>query len=869
MAHPGNGLNIVNSLSDLRHAQSQLASAVDSLAAALGSQEQPDSTLSSAVLQRDPSSSNQNNSGETGPELQNLSSLSQKSGFTSRIVLTTYPKQIGIDPIPLDWGNADPEKRGPVVVSRLPSTIRRRNESRSGGSYSVYYALAVASKELNTDHRPDFTNTEPAAKIGPFSQWGERKKIVAMDPWGHLTPWQYKDIMEKENIDLRPTIAITKAHMKASSDVLPELEDSVRAGRLYVRARLSNNASSDRVSVPDGKVCLNKQGELAVTKFAVEPVWYLPGVAERFGIDEATLRRSLFEHTGGSYPELITRGDIKVFLPPIGGLTVYCFGDPSKMSDESVRLSLRIHDECNGSDVFGSDICTCRPYLIFGIEQAVKEAQNGGSGVVIYFRKEGRALGEVTKVCEYKPILRTSPPLTRAVVYNARKRGADRASDYFTRTENIAGVKDMRFQALMPDILHWLGIKKIDRMLSMSNMKHDAIVGQGIPIHERVELPEELIPADSRVEIDAKITAGYFTAGKRLTSEQLESVQGRMWEEYANFNQDGACTPLMIQSLGARRYHHRATESHRRCHERGSRAWLLWARLGLNWCTQEIEIIIPLHLIVCIFDFSNCSLHLAAIMAVGKNKRLSKGKKGLKKKTVDPFSRKDWYSIKAPNPFNIRDVGKTLVNRTTGLKNANDALKGRIVEVSLADLQKDEDHSFRKIRLRIDEVQGKSCLTNFHGLDFTSDKLRSLVRKWQSLIEANITVKTTDDYLIRLFAIGFTKRRQNQIKKTTYAASSQIRAIRRKMTDIIQREASTCTLTQLTSKLIPEVIGREIEKATQGIYPLQNVHIRKVKLLKAPKFDLGALMALHGESGTDDQGQKVEREFKERVLEEV
>lgn len=29
-----------------------------------------------------------------------------------------------------------------------------------------------------------------------------------------------------------------------------------------------------------------------------------------------------------------------------------------------------------------------------------------------------------------------------------------------------------------------------------------------IPIHERVELPDELIPDDSRVEIDAKITAG-------------------------------------------------------------------------------------------------------------------------------------------------------------------------------------------------------------------------------------------------------------------------------------------------------------------------------------------------------------------------
>lgn len=315
-----------------------------------------------------------------------------------------------------------------------------------------------------------------------------------MDPFGHLSPWLFSQVIRDEDVHIRPTIAITKAHMK-----LPELEQSVRNGRL----------------VPDGKICLNETGELAVTKFAVEPVWYLPGVAERFGIDEGTLRRSLFENTGGSFPELVTRGDIKLFLPPIGGLTVYCFGDPAKMSNPNVKLTLRVHDECNGSDVFGSDICTCRPYLIFGVEEAVKEAQKGGSGVVIYFRKEGRALGEVTKY----------------LVYNARKRGTDRASEYFQRTENIAGVKDMRFQALMPDILHWLGITKIDRMLSMSNMKYDAIVEQGIPIHERVPIPDEMIPEDSRVEIDAKISSGYFTTGKTLTMAELNDVQGRPWDD--------------------------------------------------------------------------------------------------------------------------------------------------------------------------------------------------------------------------------------------------------------------------------------------------------------------------------------------------
>jgi small subunit ribosomal protein S3Ae len=255
-------------------------------------------------------------------------------------------------------------------------------------------------------------------------------------------------------------------------------------------------------------------------------------------------------------------------------------------------------------------------------------------------------------------------------------------------------------------------------------------------------------------------------------------------------------------------------------------------------------------------------------MAVGKNKRLSKGKKGLKKKVVDPFLRKDWYDVKAPSFFKERNVGKTLVNRTQGLKNANDSLKGRVFELSLGDLQKDEENAFRKIKLRVDEVQGKNCLTNFHGMDFTSDKLRSLVKKWQTLIEAHVDVKTTDGYLVRLFAIAFTKRRPNQLKKTTYAKSSQIRAIRKKMFEIMTKEAQSVDLKDFVVKLFPEVIGREIEKACQGIYPLQNVYIRKVKILKSPKFDVSKLLELHGGADTET-GSKVPRgDFKEPEIQE-
>merc|ERR1711959_696841 len=156
-------------------------------------------------------------------------------------------------------------------------------------------------------------------------------------------------------------------------------------------------------------------------------------------------------------------------------------------------------------------------------------------------------------------------------------------------------------------------------------------------------------------------------------------------------------------------------------------------------------------------------------MAVGKNKCLTKGKKGNRKKAVDPFTKKDWYDVKAPALFANSNIGKTLVTRTAGTKIASDGLKGRVFEVSLGDLNKSEDDAFRKIRLRVEDIQGKTCLTNFWGEKFT-----------------------------------------------------------------------------------PEYIGKDIQKACEGIYPLQNVFIRKVKILKAPKFDAAKLAEIHaGDTGAE------------------
>jgi len=247
-------------------------------------------------------------------------------------------------------------------------------------------------------------------------------------------------------------------------------------------------------------------------------------------------------------------------------------------------------------------------------------------------------------------------------------------------------------------------------------------------------------------------------------------------------------------------------------------------------------------------------------MAVGKNKRLTKGgKRGNKKKAGDPFLRKEWYDIKAPGMFQVRNCGKTLVTKTAGTKIASEELKGRVLELNLADLNQDEGLSHQKIKLSIEEVQGRNCLTNFHGLCLTRDKLCSLIKKWQTLIEAHVDVRTTDGYMVRMFAIGFTKRRADQVKNNCYAQSAQIRKIRAKMIEIMSNEAGKVPLRELVKKLIPEAIGKEIEKQCQGIFPLKDGMIRKVKILRKPKFDITQLMELHQDSGDGDAGAAIGR----------
>ena len=223
------------------------------------------------------------------------------------IVLTSHPSKGGPQPPPLNWGAATAAARGPVIGS-LANPQQRNVIGVHSGAYGLYRALAIAAGKLDPIHRPDLTNTFPPVEIGPFPQWQDASKIVSLDPWGHRVAEVFAAELAA-GFDIRPTIAITKARI-----ALPEIREAIAAGRIR----------------PDNRV-LSTTGEASVVKAAIEPVWYLPGIAQRLAVSETVLRRALFKHTGAMFNELVTRPDKHVFLPPIGGITLYIFGDVNRL----------------------------------------------------------------------------------------------------------------------------------------------------------------------------------------------------------------------------------------------------------------------------------------------------------------------------------------------------------------------------------------------------------------------------------------------------------------------------------------------------------------------------------------------------------
>merc|ERR1712203_635982 len=230
--------------------------------------------------------------------------------------------------------------------------------------------------------------------------------------------------------------------------------------------------------------------------------------------------------------------------------------------------------------------------------------------------------------------------------------------------------------------------------------------------------------------------------------------------------------------------------------------------------------------------------------AIGKNKRLSKGKKR-NKKVVDKFANKDWYSVYAPALFTNKLIGQTIVNKTKGQTTSAMRLANRVYSCSVADLTKDEENSYRNMSFKTHAIEGKSVFTDVKGCRLTRDRQMSMIRKLHTIIHNHVHVTTTDGYRLRLFTFTMTARRDNQVKKTCYTTSSQDRLLRSKFTSVLKAECEKLTMREVINKLTNETLGQLVERASRRIFPLMNCYILKMKVLSAPEASNSSIIAGH------------------------
>lgn len=394
----------------------------------------------------------------------------------------------------VQWGEADPVKRGPLVCMDPHIKKPHNTLGNYGGQYVHYRSLAHAANRI-PEYMPDYTNFVSFLRPPQNDSWSGPNAICTFDPFGHLVSETFPELIA-EGFNLRPTISITHTTL-----IIPEVQNAVSKGQLKV----------------DGNILIDKefkagQGEITVSerinavKIAIEPVWHLPGVARYIGAPEQDLRRALYVGLGGG-PAGIMENSYNEYLPPFGETTVYILGDFTKLGQPGVIHAARTHDKCGSSDTHGATICSCRPALTWAYEEGVRVAQNGGISMVVYTEAEGRGHGIATK----------------NGVYNARLAGPDDPEGYFRATEKVAGLADLRQQDFAADVYRWLGVKQVDVWLSGSPDKTAAMVKAGIHIVGERPLPPDHIPegvADTEWEAK-RLHGGYNYAPRAIRCEQI------------------------------------------------------------------------------------------------------------------------------------------------------------------------------------------------------------------------------------------------------------------------------------------------------------------------------------------------------------
>ncbi|TSC59816.1 MAG: GTP cyclohydrolase II [Candidatus Peregrinibacteria bacterium Greene0416_62] len=389
------------------------------------------------------------------------------------------------------WGASSPDTRGYVLP--LGDTARPDLATAVGnhhGPYSTYHASGKVRGLMNSGPNFDeIRRIQPAVEIGPFGTWvGEQ--IASLDPFGANATRDHPALVE---YGLRSTISVIRNRFTLDPTLM-ERWGIQPDGNIVSRMRVTDLPIHQIPTHLTDETIRKKEWYIAEgTHVYAEPVWHMPTLEKRLHVPLGTIA-DVVGRQRRIMRDLVDHPDLEIMLPSIEGPMAFVFGDPKNLGKEVVPVTGRVHYKCKTSDVFDTDRCTCRPYLLQAWYSAIAAAQRNEIGVVVFLEEEGKAGG----------------PLDKYGIYGLRDQQEDRPQDYLDHTTNTYGYRDLRFYEVMGDMLKYLGITHLDTIHSQSQFKARQLELQGIRIGNMVPLDPELIPPGAYVEYFGKQGSGHY-----------------------------------------------------------------------------------------------------------------------------------------------------------------------------------------------------------------------------------------------------------------------------------------------------------------------------------------------------------------------
>lgn len=218
-----------------------------------------------------------------------------------------------------------------------------------------------------------------------------------------------------------------------------------------------------------------------------------------------------------------------------------------------------------------------------------------------------------------------------------------------------------------------------------------------------------------------------------------------------------------------------------------------------------------------------------------------------KKKAV-----KNWYSLLAPSMFGKAKIAETPADEP-------EKILGRVVEVSMQELTGDFAKAHIKLLFKVVDVSGLEARTAFVGHTNTTDYIKRMARRHKSKIDGVFDVVTKDGMRIRVKPSAYTSKR---------IQTSQKRAIRAVMGEVIENLAKNNTLDEFVKYMLDGEIGKQTYKLAKAVYPVKRVEVHKSELLETPKVEAKKEEEVEEEAEEAKEEVEEKEEGKEEMEEE-